>query len=112
MAHLEAVTITGGRALVEEADVEEFQTSLRGELLRAGDDGYDEARKIYNAMIDRRPALIARCAGAADVVRCVNMRARACRQASLHFSPRSVTSCLRGASVPGAFGLTPTPLNQ
>ena len=72
MAHLEAVTITGGRVLVEEADVEEFQTSLRGTLLRPGDDGYDEARKIYNAMIDKRPALIARCAGAADVVRCVN----------------------------------------
>ncbi len=71
MAHLEAVTTTGSPVLVEEANIEEFQTSLRGTLLRAGDEGYDEARSIYNAMIDKRPALIARCAGAADVVRCV-----------------------------------------
>jgi FAD/FMN-containing dehydrogenase len=38
------------------------------ELLRPGDDGYDEARTIFNGMIDRRPAAIARCAGVADVI--------------------------------------------
>jgi FAD/FMN-containing dehydrogenase len=52
--------------------VEEFKASLRGHLLHAGEDGYDEARKIWNGMFDRRPALIARCAGAADVVSAVN----------------------------------------
>jgi FAD/FMN-containing dehydrogenase len=39
-----------------------------GELLRDGDDGYDEARRVFNAGIDRRPALIARCTGVADVM--------------------------------------------
>ncbi len=51
-----------------EADVQAFTAALRGELLRAGDAGYDDARRIFNAMIDRRPALVARCAGVADVI--------------------------------------------
>ncbi|HEY2635835.1 MAG TPA: FAD-binding protein, partial [Solirubrobacteraceae bacterium] len=42
--------------------------AFRGDALRAGDDGYDEARAVFNGMIDRRPALIARCGGTADVV--------------------------------------------
>jgi FAD/FMN-containing dehydrogenase len=45
--------------------------ALRGELLLPGADGYDAARRIFNAMIDRRPVAIARCAGAADVVACL-----------------------------------------
>src|SRR5215213_9079031 len=40
---------------------------FRGELLRPGDDGYEPARRLWNGAIDKRPALIARCAGAADV---------------------------------------------
>jgi hypothetical protein len=48
-----------------------LRTGLRGPLLRPGDPGYDAARKIDNAMIDRHPALIARCAGAADVISAV-----------------------------------------
>jgi len=42
---------------------------LRGELLRDGDPGYDDARRVFNAAIDRRPALIARCSGASDVIK-------------------------------------------
>lgn len=45
-----------------------FHARLRGDLLRSGDPGYDDARSVWNAMIDRRPAMIARCAGAADVI--------------------------------------------
>ena len=52
--------------------VEAFRASLRGDLLCPGDSGYDDARRIWNAMIDRRPALIARCAGVADVIQAVN----------------------------------------
>ncbi len=52
--------------------VEHLKAGLRGQLLRPGDDGYDGARKLWNGMFDRRPALIARCAGASDVMRAVN----------------------------------------
>ncbi len=45
---------------------------LRGRLIRPADPDYDAARAVYNGMIDKRPALIARCANVADVMRCVN----------------------------------------
>jgi FAD/FMN-containing dehydrogenase len=57
---------------VDEAQVQSFQVSLRGQLIRPGDAPYDEARSIYNGMIDRRPAFIAQCANVADVIRSVN----------------------------------------
>jgi FAD/FMN-containing dehydrogenase len=54
-----------------DATVDTFRAGLRGQLLRPGDAGYDAARTIDNAMIDRRPALIARCAGVSDVLAAV-----------------------------------------
>lgn len=72
MTDLRVTTTTGGNTVLEEATVQEFKASLRGELLLPGDEGYDEARKIWNGMIDKRPALIARCAGVADVIDAVN----------------------------------------
>ena len=68
MSELRVTTTQGAETGLEETVVEAFQAGLRGALLRPGDAGYDEARKIHNAMIDRRPALIARCAGVADVL--------------------------------------------
>jgi FAD/FMN-containing dehydrogenase len=50
----------------------EYQAGLQGELIRPGDATYDEARAVWNGMIDRYPALIARCANVADVVASVN----------------------------------------
>ena len=50
----------------------ELKGRIRGPLLRPGDPGFDEARSVWNAMIDRRPALIVRCLGVTDVVACVN----------------------------------------
>jgi FAD/FMN-containing dehydrogenase len=44
-----------------------------GTLLHPGEAGYDEARRVFNGMIDRRPAVIARCANAADVAACVDL---------------------------------------
>ena len=49
-----------------------FVEGVRGAVLRPGDQGYDDARAIWNGLIDRRPALIVRCTGAADVVDAVN----------------------------------------
>src|SRR6266511_4136062 len=51
---------------------DELRGRLRGPLLLPGDAGYDESRSIWNAMIDRRPAAIARCAGVADIVACID----------------------------------------
>lgn len=53
-------------------DYSELQTKLRGELIGPGDPSYDGARKLYNAMIDKKPRLIARCVDVADVRACVN----------------------------------------
>jgi FAD/FMN-containing dehydrogenase len=50
------------------ADASELAKTFAGELLRADSSGYDEARKVHNGLIDKRPALIARCRGVADVV--------------------------------------------
>ena len=52
--------------------VDAFVAGIRGRVLRPGEDGYDEARAIWNGLIDRRPALIVQCTGAADVVDAVD----------------------------------------
>jgi hypothetical protein len=57
---------------MKEAEVQELRARFRGELITPADAAYDAARKVYNAMIDRRPALIARCADVADVIAAVN----------------------------------------
>ena len=54
------------------AAVQDFASRLRGELIQPGDATYDSVRKVYNAMIDKHPALIARCADVADVMAGVN----------------------------------------
>lgn len=54
------------------ATLAEFRAQLGGAALAPGDPGYDDARRVWNGMVDRRPALIARCANTADVVAAVN----------------------------------------
>lgn len=56
---------------VAEATLEEIKSGLRGEVIAPGDDGYDAARRVWNGVIDKRPALIARCTGVADVISAV-----------------------------------------
>ena len=71
-------------AALDEAGLSALEASFRGELVRPDDTGYDEHRKVWNGSIDRRPALIARCTGVADVIAAVRFaQARpACRSRS------------------------------
>jgi len=71
MTDIHIATVDGTRKVLEEATVRAFAAGLRGPLLSPGDAGYEETRKVWNGMIDRRPALIARCAGVTDVVAAV-----------------------------------------
>jgi len=57
--------------MISESAIQKLRESLRGQSFRPGEQGYELARTLPNAMIDRRPAVIARCAGAADVIECV-----------------------------------------
>src|SRR5918912_639105 len=72
MADLRIVTLTGADAVLGETVVERFASGLRGELLRPDRTAYDEVRKVWNGLIDKHPALIARCAGIGDVIDSVN----------------------------------------
>ena len=72
MSDIRAITIEGGETTLKEVQVKQFASRFRGELLRTGDDGYDNTRSIWNGMIDKRPALIARATRVADVIDAVN----------------------------------------
>jgi FAD/FMN-containing dehydrogenase len=71
MAGVNVKLSNGASTIVDASAASAFGKSLQGELLTSDSAGYDQARAIWNAMIDRRPALIARCAGADDVVAAV-----------------------------------------
>jgi FAD/FMN-containing dehydrogenase len=81
--------------MIPQSVLHNFRESLRGQSFLPGEQGYDAARTIPNAMIDRRPAIIARCAGAADVIACV----RFAREHDLLVSVRSGGHSVAGKSV-------------
>ncbi len=56
---------------IKTRDIQDFKTHLQGELIVPGDDAYNSARKVWNGMIDKYPAAIARCADVSDVLRSV-----------------------------------------
>ncbi len=58
--------------VLEETAIQGLASQLRGTLLRPSDAGYEEARQVYNGMINRYPALIVRCVDVADVIASVN----------------------------------------
>ena len=95
MADLRITTTGGTDTVLDEATVQGFKASVRGSLLRPDDAGYDEARTVWNGMIDRRPALIVRCAGVADVIHAVNFA----RTNNLLVSVRGGDHSLAGHSV-------------
>ena len=59
-------------AIIQATTVEKLKEKFRGEILLPDDDGYNAARKIWNGMFDRRPAIIARCVGTSDVISAVD----------------------------------------
>jgi FAD/FMN-containing dehydrogenase len=59
------------QGVLDDTAVERFRGRFAGQVITPRDDGYEQARRVWNASIDRRPALIARCAGVADVVAAV-----------------------------------------
>lgn len=71
MSGISARTASGDEIGIDERGLGQLRAALAGDALIAGDRGYEEARLVFNAAIDRRPALIVRCRGVADVVRAV-----------------------------------------
>ena len=80
---------------LDDAALKELEGSFRGQLIRPTDRSYDEGRKVWNGSIDRSPALIARCAGVADVIAAV----RFAKQTGLVIAVRSGGHSFPGASV-------------
>jgi FAD/FMN-containing dehydrogenase len=72
MSVLNVATRDGNKVKIDHDIAEDLQASLRGELIVPGDNNYDQARTIWNAMVDKRPAMIVRCAGVSDVKTAVN----------------------------------------
>jgi len=60
------------QVILKASDIDDLRAAMRGDVLTAGQDGYDTARRVWNGAFDRKPAVIARCTGAADVVLAVN----------------------------------------
>jgi FAD/FMN-containing dehydrogenase len=74
---MDIATLAGGRAVIDESELESLRAMLGGRLFRPGDPGYEEARVVFNGMFDRRrPGLIVRCRGAADVIEAVRFARR------------------------------------
>ncbi|HVC34288.1 MAG TPA: FAD-binding oxidoreductase [Chloroflexota bacterium] len=65
--------LNGRRTTVDEEAIKQLRSGLRGSVLVPGDAAYDEVRQIWNGMIDKRPGVIVRCAGTADVIKTVNL---------------------------------------
>jgi FAD/FMN-containing dehydrogenase len=80
---------------IDTQGLKRLRTHFRGALLQPGEEGYDEARRIWNGAIDRRPALITRCAGTDDVVAAV----RFARERDLLISVRGGGHAVAGHAV-------------
>ena len=92
MTNLPAMTADGSHISLRSADVDSLRSALRGELIGREDGSYETARRVWNGNVDRRPALIVRSTGVADVQQAVNFA----RTHSLSLSVRG-----GGHSAPG-----------
>src|SRR5437667_6535823 len=73
MTHVSLSTVGATPIMLPPDDLEALRAGLRGQACAPTEPGYEEARTIWNAMIDRRPGLVIRCQGAADVMRSVEL---------------------------------------
>jgi FAD/FMN-containing dehydrogenase len=76
MAGLSVAALAGGQVELDAHTLESFAADLDGSLIGSEDSGYEEARAVWNAMVEKRPSLIARCTGAADVKRSLDFAMR------------------------------------
>ncbi|HWZ63589.1 MAG TPA: FAD-binding oxidoreductase [Steroidobacteraceae bacterium] len=83
--------LDGRQLTIRKVDLADFRASLRGELLQAGQTGYDSARRIWNGAFDKRPALIARCKDAADVQQAVRFAAAHALQTAVRAGGHSLS---------------------
>jgi FAD/FMN-containing dehydrogenase len=95
MAQVQVITASGTEVSIPEAALATFRSGLEGQLLLQRDSGYDAARKVWNGMVDKRPALIAQCATTTDVVHAV----RFARERDLLISVRGGGHNYAGKSV-------------
>src|SRR5438045_4161221 len=72
MVDLQVTLNSGAETQLMETVVKDFRAAFRGDVITPIDVGYDDVRLIWNGMHDKRPALIARCTGVADVIAAVN----------------------------------------
>jgi FAD/FMN-containing dehydrogenase len=72
MGTVQVKSVSTGESTLDESDVAAFKASLRGAVITPEDEAYEQTRRVYNAMIDRHPRLIAQCADVADVSATVN----------------------------------------
>lgn len=68
---MKAKTVDGNEIELPQESLDGLKLRLKGPMIMAGDAGYDESRSVWNSMIDRKPAVVVRCLGVADVIACV-----------------------------------------
>jgi len=95
MHDLSLASRSGGATRVEGTRLESFRGAVRGETLAPGEAGYEEARAVWNGMVDRRPALVVRCSGVADVLLGIELA----RERDLVVSVRGAGHHIAGRSV-------------
>jgi FAD/FMN-containing dehydrogenase len=95
MASVSVAALAGGRIEIDEATLGSFAAGLDGSLISQDDAGYEEARAVWNATVVKRPALIARCAGAGDVKRSLDFA----RQHGLLISVRGAGHNIAGSAL-------------
>lgn len=71
MSKIELKTLSGKSVSIGEESIEQLRSCLRGSVILRDEPGYEEARTVWNAMVDRRPGLVVRCAGPSDVIQAV-----------------------------------------